>query len=306
MKCAAKPFAFCLTAWPALFAALLVWATPAAAQDAAFTFATWNIAWLGDGKNDHVLKGNKEYPRKDEDYKRLAGYAKQLQADVIALQEMENADAVARVFPRKRWNIFVSGRKTSPKWAQRTALVVRKGIEAKRLRDVALSDSNRLRYGVDVELVLNGRKVRVLSVHLKTGCYSWSLNTSTPACWALVQQVPYLKAWIDKRLAEGTPFVVAGDWNRHLATPGDEMWRALRENGGGSGSNSRLTLVGASEKPKCLGGRYKAFVDHIVLGGEATDWLAPNGFRELVYAEQGSAFRAPSDHCPVAAKLQPR
>jgi len=54
-------------------------ALPLQAQE--LKIASWNIAWLGSHKFN---------TRTPDDYALLAKYAKQLDADVIALQEVEN------------------------------------------------------------------------------------------------------------------------------------------------------------------------------------------------------------------------
>jgi len=74
--------------------------------------ASLNIAWLG----SHGF--NK---RTENDYKELARYAKQLNADVIALQEVENSDYARKVFGDEYDYYF-----SSKNWVQRLGVAVRK------------------------------------------------------------------------------------------------------------------------------------------------------------------------------------
>jgi len=55
------------------------------------TLATFNIAWLGDDKDPETIK------RSDEDIARIADIIQETSADVIALQEIENIQAIQRI-----------------------------------------------------------------------------------------------------------------------------------------------------------------------------------------------------------------
>ncbi len=65
-------------------------ASPADAQTN-LTIATWNIAWLNEFNNTGIIE------RKNADYQRVAKYANRIQADVIAVQEVDGEAAARRV-----------------------------------------------------------------------------------------------------------------------------------------------------------------------------------------------------------------
>ena len=88
--------------------------------------ATWNIEHL------QASAGKGSNPRYEEDYRRLGRYAKQLNADVIALQEIENEVVLGKVFDPKLYKFFVSTRKHK----QRTAFAVKEKIPVKRHKDL--------------------------------------------------------------------------------------------------------------------------------------------------------------------------
>ena len=51
----------------------------------------------------------------------------------------------------------------------------------------------------------------------------------------------------------------------------------------------------------------RGFVDHILLGGAARDWVVRDSFHVLVYVERDPALRDRiSDHCPISVRLDPR
>ena len=120
----------------------LVNAFPAGASAAEIKIASWNIYWLTSEDPNH-------HRRKASDYVKLADYANDLDADVIALQEVD-AGFVRKVFPPQQYSIELSQRKDT---RQRTGFAIRKGIRYRRLPDYrALSTKWGLRYGTVIEL----------------------------------------------------------------------------------------------------------------------------------------------------------
>ena len=92
----------------------------------------------------------------------------------------------------------------------------------------------------------------------------------------------------DAATAEGTAFVMLGDFNRRLALPGDWAWRVL------SPPSSPLRLLTEGVPFRC-DSRFPAFIDHMVTGGGAEAVLAPGSFRE-------TPQRGPHpDHCAISA-----
>jgi endonuclease/exonuclease/phosphatase family metal-dependent hydrolase len=278
-------------AWLALLALLL----PALARAEPLKIATWNLDWLtlratpGHGLPPDVI------PRTDGDLDRLARYAAELDADVIAVEEVDGRDAAARLFPPDRYSVHM----TRDRVVQRVGIVVRRGLHYDRNPDVTAigaDPSLRLRSGADITLHLAGGDLRLLAVHLKTGCQDQPLARSRRrSCLELRAQIEPLQAWIAARQQENTAFLVLGDFNRRMEPP-DRFITALRQ---------AAPLVRATEgrSSPCWGN--EAFIDHILLGGAARAWLAPDSLRVLTYREQGDAWRDRlSDHCPVSIRLQ--
>lgn len=107
-------------------------------------------------------------------------------------------------------------------------------------------------------------------------------------------QIPPLQDWIAARSADGVPFAILGDFNRHMDGR-DQFWAALRQ-------VAPLTRATEGRASPCWGG--EAFIDHILLGGAARAWLQPDTLRVLTYRETGDAWKERlSDHCPVSVRL---
>ena len=256
--------------------------------------ATWNIEHLRDSP------GEGRNPRTEADFRLLARYAALLDADVVAIQEVENEAALRRVFDAALYQFFLSERSH----VQRTAFAVRRSIAVRRHADLqALNVTGGLRHGVDVEITVNGESIRLLAVHLKSFCFDGPLFSSNDSdCRKLARQVPVLEQWIDARAAEGTPFVVLGDFNRRFDATGDEFWREI-DDGDPEGLDLHRATEGATSE--CRGGTYPRYIDHIVYDQPVAKWLVPGSFEQLVYAASDEA-QGLSDHCPIAVTLDVR
>jgi endonuclease/exonuclease/phosphatase family metal-dependent hydrolase len=263
--------------------------------------AAWNIEHLAEAD------GTGCRPRAEADYAAMRAYVADLGADVIAFQEVESKAAAERVFDPAIYTVVIEdrvgtdrggacrGREELTINAQRTGFAIRKDIPFERQPDFTeLQVGNRdLRSGVDLVIrPRGGVPVRVLSVHLKSGCSSGDRNE---ACAVLFQQVPVMERWIDERAAEGVRFAVMGDFNRRLAMPGDAVWAEWDD---ASPPNADLALASGDQSAQC-NPRYRDFIDFIVLDRRATDDFG--GFEEKTF--NGEAL---SDHCAVAALLRLR
>jgi endonuclease/exonuclease/phosphatase family metal-dependent hydrolase len=272
-----------------------------AAAGPSLKLASWNTEHLAEAN------GSGCRPRTDADYASMRAYVDGLGADVIAFQEVETKAAAERVFDPATYTVviedrvgtnrggFCRGREGLTINAQRTGFAVRKGIPFDRQPDfTAIQVGNPdLRSGVDLIVRPGGGEpIRVLSVHLKSGCSS---GASNEACPVLFEQVPIMEQWIDQRAAEGVRFAVLGDFNRRLAMPNDSVWADWDD---ASPSNADLALASGDQSAQC-NPRYRDFIDFIVLDRRATGGL--RGFEEKTFEAESLA-----DHCAVAASLSLR
>jgi endonuclease/exonuclease/phosphatase family metal-dependent hydrolase len=184
----------------------------------------------------------------------------------------------------------------------RTGFAVRQGLEVSRNPDlVELNVSGYLRHGTDITLTVGGTPIRLLSVHLKSGCWEGPLDTPLDACDKLKRQLLVLESWIDARAAEGTPFVILGDFNRRFDAPGDEFWQEIDD---GKPRNANLRYVTRGETQLCWDREYMLFIDHIVFDRLSARWIQPYTLEELVYQEPTTFKKQLSDHCPAAVNVR--
>jgi endonuclease/exonuclease/phosphatase family metal-dependent hydrolase len=263
--------------------------------------AAWNMEHLGE------RNGSGCRPRSDAEYSAMRAYVADLGADVIAFQEVESKAAAERVFDPAVYTVEIEDRVGTDRGgecrgnegltinAQRTGFAVRKGIPFERHPDfTAVQVGNPdLRSGVDLIVrPRGGDPIRVLSVHLKSGCSS---GDRSEACPVLFQQVPVMEQWIDDRAAEGMRFAILGDFNRRLGMPADAVWADWDD---ASPANADLALASGDQSARC-NPRYRDFIDFIVLDRRATGGL--RGFEEKTFEGESLA-----DHCAVAVRLSLR
>ena len=281
---------------------LLLMLVPAAVLAADLRIAAWNLEHLDDTDGAGCVG------RSAADYHALGRRIAALDADIVAFQEVENRAAARRVFPAAEWHVEVSRR---PPMARSracrdrrearlghlaTGFAVRRGIAYRRNADLrALGGSGGFqRWGTDITVTADGRRLRLLSVHLRSGCWGAGQDRDPKrqrTCAVLRGQVGQLGRWADARRSRGVPFVVLGDFNRRLTVPGDWAWRIL------SPPSAPLRLLTRGVPFRC-DPRFPAFIDHIVAGGGAEAMAAPGSFRET------PRYGPHPDHCAISAVFE--
>lgn len=268
---------------------LLISASSAAAT---LKVATWNIKHLRDGI------GEGKNPRGHADFERLARYAEILNADVIAFQEVENLKAARKVFDPVKYQLFIEHHDHP----LRTGFAVRKGVSVVRNPDFrALNVTGDIPQGTDITITIDKKQIRLLSIHLKAGCWGRPLSHGSRACKILKRQAPVLESWIDARAAEGVPFIILGDWNRRFDRSGDDFWTQIDD---GKPQNADLWRITEGESQLCWDREFKYFIDHIVFDRSSARWIKPYTFEQIVFQEGTSLRKKLSDHCPIAVTLQ--
>lgn len=283
--------------------------------------ATWNLEWFMTQETVRALEpacvsarrertGARraipcdvahELKRSKQDIAAMRRYARELDADVIALQEVDGADAARLLF---RDHEFCFSSRVS---VQNNGFAIRRGLPfacGTELTDLSLGDD--VRRGVELRLFPGtAREMRLLSVHLKSGCARDALDSSRANCRALHRQVQALEGWIDAQAAAGRPFAVLGDFNRDLLRepPGSSFWGEIDD-----ADPPEADLVNTAEghafrncKPSQT---FSGYIDYIVLGRQMARGFAPDSFGRLLYRPRDALRRKLSDHCPVFIRLR--
>lgn len=333
----------------------------ATAQQEEIRLATWNIAWLAndilsDAQFTQCQTEAKTYKDMDKrptedcrkgapfrrlgDYILLADHAKRINADIVALQEVQGEDSVRRLFdgflPQEQgaqnfikqgtYEIGVYGKGG---W-QRTAIAVKKSILAPN-KHIKFTDFDAIgiplqrdkRGALEAEIPLkNGRTLHVLSIHLKSRCTTDSLSSGGKHCPELAEQAPILAQWIKEKNDTKQQFIIMGDFNRVLSAPVESCDHAnsvcrkqalapwLDENA----LESLPTIAPTATLHHPIGCFDEAFsdlaIEHILFGGGSEANYMENSVKSLQYIDPKTG--APisdhniqssnfSDHCVVEA-----
>ncbi len=271
--------------------------------------ASWNIAWLGSHKYNQ---------RTASDYQQLAHYAKKLNADVIALQEVESEYWARKVFGNDYDYYF-----STKNWVQRVGVAIKKSrhfsVKAKEYKTL---DVGKTRHGIDITLTQNNKTLHLLAVHLKSGCFVAPLDINSvkamptisakekkkkEACTKLNKQIKPLAQWINLHNAQNAAYIVLGDFNRRLSqdislkSPKNKgLWQALNNAG-----KEALWTPTATVNSACWGGYYKDYIDHIIFNPKAKNVYIDASFKQLVFKTKYTRKTSLnlSDHCPISVKL---
>ncbi|WBA10189.1 endonuclease/exonuclease/phosphatase family protein [Salinivibrio kushneri] len=278
--------------------------------------ATWNFEWL-------TLKDDQRAGIRDQDdYQQLSSIFVQLAPDVLAFQEVDSPEALARVVPAEDYTVYFSDRyadvKTRAQSQQLTGIAVRKGWKVedpKDLRQIALPDFfgvPSLRYGTYVVVTPpNQEPIHILSIHLKSGCFKQT--HASRSCKKLSKQFGALADWV---IAHGDKnILIAGDFNRYISDKQDPYWQQFRqtllEN---TSAPTDIVNVTQSVRARCKARRYNwrtqtwnqvmysRLVDHILVSESlASQWQY--SYQHHFAYHRVMNYRL-SDHCPVVATFK--
>ena len=293
----------------------------AAAAPVEIKLATWNLEWFMSPQTLRALTpactprdapraGARravpcnvahELERSVEDIRAMRRHARRLDADVVALQEVDGPEAAQLLF--SGYEFCFSSRVA----VQNNGFAIRRGLPftcGPELTELSLDDD--VRRGVELRLFPGTeREIALLSVHLKSGCARDRLDSSRPACAELRRQVPILERWIDARAAEHKAFGVLGDFNRDLLREpdGESLWTAL-DDGDPAGADLVNTAEGRSFKNCMPSQTYSGYIDYIILGRDLAGRWVRDSFGRAPYRARDAARRKLSDHCPVFVRLR--
>ncbi|ACT57476.1 endonuclease/exonuclease/phosphatase family protein [Candidatus Liberibacter asiaticus] len=272
---------------------------------------SWNINTLSEQEGVSLWKNSVK--RTTSDYTLLRQYAKNLDADIVFLQEMGSYNAVAKVFPKNTWCIFYSTERLINHSKRDSNNDIHTAIAVRKKNVRVLQQSYPLlgakdsfsragnRRAVELLVEINGKKIWVLDIHLKSFCFLDSLeNTYSPSCSLLSQQAQWLKDWITQKKESLVPFVIAGDFNRKINYLGnnDDFWKTIDP-------NDSLIRFPKEKDSRCNANknlRNKIPIDYFVMDQNAYKFLIQESFSEILYNEDDIKSRGKrlSDHCPIS------
>jgi len=190
---------------------------------------------------------------------------------------------------------------------QNNGFAIRRGLKfacGPELEQLSLNDD--VRRGVELRLFPGTpQELRLLSVHLKSGCSRDTLDSTRPNCVQLAAQVPVLERWIDSQAASHVPFAVLGDFNRDLRREpaGVSLWGDIDDS-----DPQEADLVNTAEgQPfqNCSPSQtFGGYIDYIILGRKMARGLVADSFGRELFRPKDASRRKLSDHCPVFVRIR--
>ncbi|MCA1510194.1 endonuclease/exonuclease/phosphatase family protein [Bradyrhizobium sp. NBAIM01] len=169
-----------------------------------------------------------------------------LDPDIITFQEVSGATAVREVLPNKGADYEICSFDTFK--VQRLAIAWKKnlgtGSDCSVIAPLSLPDlatADQVRPGLSLTLQIDGKPLRVMTVHLKSSCVSpledrGKLDGGGDACAILQKQVHPLEDWLEASSAS-MPVVLMGDFNRNFSHEKNSIPKsAIRSDGSDSAS----------------------------------------------------------------------
>jgi endonuclease/exonuclease/phosphatase family metal-dependent hydrolase len=214
---------------------------------------------------------------------------------------VDGPEAARLVFPE--YQFCFSGRMA----VQNNGFAIRRGIPFACAPDLAdLSMNEDVRRGVELRVFPGtAQELRLLSVHLKSGCARDPLTSARPNCGVLARQIPVLERWIDAQANERKPFAVLGDFNRDLRRepPGASVWAHIDD---ADPPNADLvnTAEGQSFQNCMPSQTFSGYIDYIILGRQMAQGLVADSFGRALFRPKDAIRRKLSDHCPVYIRLR--
>jgi endonuclease/exonuclease/phosphatase family metal-dependent hydrolase len=304
-----------------LLALLLSAAGTAAAAPATLKLATWNLEWFMTPETLRALtpaclprqapreSARRAVPcdvaqtlnRSGEDIAAMRRQARKLDADVVALQEVDGESAARLLFPGYEFCF------SSRVGVQNNGFAIRRGLPfdcGPEFAELSLADD--VRRGVELRLYPGTpQELRLLSVHLKSGCARDPLDSPRASCATLAAQVPVLERWIDTQAAARVPFAVLGDFNRDLRREpaGTSLWAEIDDS-----EPQDADLVNTAEGQEfqnCSPSQtFTGYIDYIVLGRRMARGLVKHSFGRALFRPKDALRRKLSDHCPVFVRIR--
>ena len=149
------------------------------------------------------------------------------------------------------------------------------------------------------------QELRLLSVHLKSGCARDSLDSARPNCGVLARQVPVLERWIDAPGGGKQALRRARGLQPRSAAraAGASVWAEIDD-----ANPPDADLVNTAEGQafqNCMPSQtFSGYIDYIILGRQMARGLVKDSFGRELFRPKDALRRKLSDHCPVFIRLR--
>jgi endonuclease/exonuclease/phosphatase family metal-dependent hydrolase len=255
------------------------------------TVGTFNLEWLGDGINDRNH-------RSENDYKEIADIILKSGVDMLAVQEVENNGAIARILR------YLSGYKfilSKDGGAQKVGFIYKTDISVEKVSEYSPLEvePGRTKPGLLVKVKKKNFDWLMMAVHFKsTSHYDDTIEKQDNSRIIRSLQSRALSNWVDSvcKYSLEKDIIIAGDFNDSPLNKKNCSLEAL--------SNNRdISFISAG----LMNCRFKGMrvIDQIVANNSSLTRLLKNSARVYNFYNYLSLDRIDkiSDHCPVLAQF---
>ncbi len=261
-------------------------------KETTITISTFNMEWLGDGIKDQKV-------RSEGDYRRFADIIKNMEADIVCCQEVENITALNRIIqylPDFKCTISNGG------GMQNVAFLYRNNVNVEVLGDyeqVAI-DPKRNRPGYVLKAKSGGFDFLIMGVHLKsTSRYDNTAEKKEESVETRKLQASILNAWADSVISKTNEkdIIILGDFND---APKRDKYQSLDI----LYKNTNLEFL-TKDLHSC--GKYSNSytIDNIVVSKSALNRYINSSVRtyDITISYTKEQLEKVSDHCPVIVQF---
>ncbi|MFA6570315.1 MAG: endonuclease/exonuclease/phosphatase family protein [Bacteroidota bacterium] len=262
-------------------------------NDKFITIGTFNVSWLGDSENDRI-------DRSKRDYKRIAEIIQQTGADVFALQEVENADALKLLIKHLPDWSFIVGELGGE---QNTAVLYKKSVKVQKVGEYTplIVEEHRTRPGLIVKIKKRNLDLLMMVVHFKsTSRYDDTEEKLVKSRELRQEQAQVASDWADsmlrKRKNKESDIIIIGDFND---TPQRKHFPTLTP----LVENNKLFFLTADVKSCKYPSAY--VIDNIIVSKNLYNRYIQNSVRvfDFFSTMPKKETETISDHCPVLVEF---
>jgi len=253
------------------------------------TIGTFNMEWLGDGINDRK-------PRIESDYKLYAEIIRKMDADILGVEEIENAAALEKILkylPNYKFFISKEGGQ------QRVGIIFKNGIDVKLIGDYLPLEieKRKTKPGLLIQAKAGNFDFYLMAVHFKSSSHFDDTEEKQERAVELREEQAYnLAHWADSTLKNSKQhdLIVVGDFND---TPKREKNNTLNV--------LKPRMIFLTEEMKSCKYPSAYVIDQIVVSPQTYKRLIKDS--EQVYDIYSflsdQQLKGLSDHCPVIANF---
>jgi endonuclease/exonuclease/phosphatase family metal-dependent hydrolase len=245
---------------------------------------TFNIEWLGDGNNDNLQRSSK-------DYMAIAHIINSIDCDVLALQEIENQNALNSIltFVQSKYDFFIDSTTLNN---LKVVILYKRSFQKIDAQYIQFS-KNTLKHerpALYLKLSRNNKEFEFISLHLKSSSRKNKddKNYKENSSKIRKQQAEELTTWMKKHSKRHS--ILMGDFNEEYDK--GEILKAFEKE-----FNSKVI---SKNLVSCANRKWK-MIDHIILPEHFAKDFKPERVQLFNHNLLSSAKNAPkiSDHCLV-------